>query len=137
MRSLRWITVMGLVGSIGLCAAGPSEAGAAQKRGKHHESVDVRAADSRAHLSFAPREVQVIREYYAPRYRRLPPGLQKKYRRTGHLAPGWQKKLEPFPVVIERQLFVVPGGYRRGVVDRHAVVFNTRTHVINHVVALF
>jgi len=26
-------------------------------------------------------------------YKTLPPGLQKKYERTGELPPGWQKKL--------------------------------------------
>ena len=50
----------------------------------------------------------ILRNYYAPRYRNLPPGLQKKVARGGQLPPGWQKKFEPFPVVLERQLPVLP-----------------------------
>ena len=86
---------------------------------------------------FSAREVVVIREYYAPQYRALPPGLQKKLRRARHLPPGWQKKFRPFSVDVERQLVVLPTGYRRGVIEGHAVIFNSRTHVIFDVAALF
>jgi hypothetical protein len=50
-----------------------------------------------------------------PRYRTLPRGLQKKLARTGQLPPG----------------------YRRGVVDGHAVIFDDRTHVLLDVAVLF
>jgi hypothetical protein len=80
---------------------------------------------------FSTGDVQIIREYYAPRYRRLPPGLQKKYARTGTLPPGWQKKVEPFPVAIERRLIVLPAGYHRGVIDRQAVIYNPRGVIID------
>src|SRR5688572_21970902 len=53
-------------------------------------------------VSWGTRDVEIIRRHYAPRYRNLPPGLQKKYARTGQLPPGWQKKLEPFPASLER-----------------------------------
>jgi hypothetical protein len=56
----------------------------------------------------------VITEYYAPRYRSLAPGLQKKLYRTGHLPPGWERRMQPMPVVVEQQLVPVPQGYRRG-----------------------
>ena len=79
----------------------------------------------------------VIREYYAPRYRTLPPGLQKKLYRTGHLPPGWERKLQPLPVVVERQLIVLPGGYRRGIIGGSAVVYDPGTHVIVDVAPLF
>jgi len=79
-------------------------------------------------------EVQVIREHYAPP---LPLGLQKKLRRTGKLPPGWQKKFEPFPIEIERQLAVVPSGYHRGVIGGQAVIFNRRTQVVIDVAVLF
>ena len=86
---------------------------------------------------FGRQETQIIREYYAPRYRNLPPGLQKKLQRTGQLPPGWQKRFEPFPVTLERQLVALPAGYRRGVMDGHAVIFDDRTHVIFDVAVLF
>ena len=79
---------------------------------------------------FTPRRVQVIREYYGPRDRALPPGLQKKLYRTGTLPPGWQKKIEPLPVVVERRLGPAPGYYRRGIIDNYAVVYDPRTYVI-------
>jgi hypothetical protein len=88
-------------------------------------------------ISFSTHEAQIIREYYAPRYRNLPPGLQKKLARTGQLPPGWQKRFEPFPVAVERQLLALPEGYRRGVIDGHAVIFDDRAHVILDAAVLF
>ena len=76
---------------------------------------------------FQPHDVRLIREYYAPHYRRLPPGLAKKYDRTGQLPPGWQKKLRPLPAAVERQLIVLPPEYRRGIIDGYAVVYDPRT----------
>ena len=89
------------------------------------------------HIAFGTHDAQIIREYYAPRYRNLPPGLQKKLARTGQLPPGWQKRFEPFPVAVERQLVALPVGYRRGVMDGHAVIFDDRTHVILDIAVLF
>lgn len=86
---------------------------------------------------FSSRDVQVIREYYAPQYRSLPPGLQKKYARTGQLPPGWQKKMQPFPVALERQLVALPAGYQRGVIDGHAVIYRPGTSVVIDATVLF
>ena len=91
---------------------------------EHGTSVNV-------HVTFGTREVEVIRTHYAPRYRNLPPGLAKKYARTGQLPPGWQKKMEPFPVVVERELVVLPAGYRRGVFEGHAVIYNSSGMIID------
>jgi hypothetical protein len=88
-------------------------------------------------VTFASGDVVILRDYYAPRYRRLPPGLQKKVARGGELPPGWKKKFEPFPVEIEHRLPPLPTGYRRGVIDAHAVIFNTRTNVIVDVAVMF
>jgi hypothetical protein len=96
------------------------------------------------HVSNAPRaeyftveQVRVVREYYGPKYRKLPPGLQKKYARTGQLPPGWEKRMEPLPVVIERELPRLPEGHRRGVIDGHAIVYNSRAGTIIDVAVLF
>ena len=88
-------------------------------------------------IVFSSHDVQIIREHYAPRYRRLPPGLQKKLARTGQLPPGWQKKMEPFPVVLERQLVTLPAGYQRGVIDGHAVIYRPGSSVIIDARVLF
>jgi hypothetical protein len=45
--------------------------------------------------------------------------------------------MEPLPVVVERQLVVLPPDYRRGVIDGYAVVYNPRTQVIVDIVAVF
>ena len=95
----------------------------------HHERHD----DCR----FAPSDVRIVREYYEPRYRSLPPGLAKKYYRTGHLPPGWEKKMEPLPVAVERRLVVLPPEYRRGYIDGSVVVYSPRTNVLIDVVSVF
>jgi hypothetical protein len=108
-----------------------------EKKKAKYEPVSDSSRSVSVHVAFVPSEVRVIREYYGPRYRSLPPGLQKKYRRTGQLPPGWQKRMEPFPLVVERQLAVLPAGYQRGVIDGHAVIYNPRTQVIFDIAVLF
>jgi hypothetical protein len=103
-----------------------------------YDDDDDRDVDHRGgRCYFGPADVRVIREYYVPRYQSLPPGLQKKYRRTGQLPPGWQKKLQPLPIEVERRLIVLPPQYRRGVMDGYAVIYEPRTQVIIDVVPVF
>ena len=87
-------------------------------------------------VSWGTRDIEMIRRHYGPRYRNLPPGLQKKYARTGQLPPGWEKKIEPLPASLERECAPLPAGYRRGVIDAHAVIYNSRGTIID-VVVLF
>jgi len=101
---------------------------------KHDDDRDERRE---ANCYFRHEDIRIIREYYEPRYRALPPGLAKKYYRTGHLPPGWEKKMEPVPVAVERRLVVLPPEYRRGYIDGSVVVYSPRTHVVVDVVALF
>jgi len=105
-----------------------------------HDVADVAAMDG-AHVSadihFSIGEQRVIREYYAPRYRSLPPGLQKKVARGKPLPPGWQKKLQPFAPEVERRLSPLPAGYGRGVIDGHAVIFSRGSHAVVDVAVLF
>jgi hypothetical protein len=86
---------------------------------------------------FGDKDVEVLGTYYAPQVRSLPPGLAKKYARTGKLPPGWEKKTQPIPVAVEQRLSPVPAGYRRAFVDGFAVVYNPRTGMMIDVVALF
>jgi hypothetical protein len=129
-----------LMGTVAVAAEGGSRDRGAQKRAKRQHAAAVRHADRAqvdVHVVFSTRDVRIIREYYAPRYRRLPPGLQKKLARTGTLPPGWQKKMEPFPAALERDLPVLPPQYRRGVMDGHAVIYQPKTQVIIDVAVLF
>jgi hypothetical protein len=139
MKSLVSSLAVGLLLCTPLAGSMPLEASQKSKKHSKHASVhaDDRHASAELHVVFTSREVGIIRQHYAPRYRRLPPGLQKKYARTGQLPPGWQKKMEPFPVEVERELVVLPSGYRRGVLDGHAVIYNPRTQVIIDVAVLF
>lgn len=104
-----------------------------RKDAKKHEARAVERADRSVsvHVAWGAREVELIRAHYAPRYRSLPPGLAKKYARTGQLPPGWQKKMEPMPVALERSLPPLPSGYRRGVIDAHAVIYDARGAIID------
>ena len=87
-------------------------------------------------VSWRTRDIEIVRRHYASRYRNLPPGLQKKYARTGQLPPGWEKKIAPFPASLERECAPLPAGYRRGVIDAQAVIYNSRGTIID-VVVLF
>ena len=82
-------------------------------------------------VSWTTHDVEIIRRHYLPKYRALPPGLRKKYQRTGQLPPGWQKKIEPFPATLERDCAPLPAGYRRGVFDAHAVIYNSRGTIVD------
>jgi hypothetical protein len=135
MRPLLYLLIAG--------AASVGTASADQGRGqaKNRGDVVVRSATSAPAISvsvvFAPRDITVIRTHYASRYRNLPPGLQKKLARGGTLPPGWQKKMEPFPPALDRDLVVLPGGYRRGVIEGHAVIYHPITHAILDIASLF
>jgi hypothetical protein len=85
---------------------------------------------------FEQRDLPVLRSYYGPRYRQLPPGLEKKLYRQGRLPRGWEGRLQPFPVVVERQLPPLLPGYRRGWMDGYAVLYVPHTGVIIDVVAV-
>jgi hypothetical protein len=111
-----------------------------QGKGKHKAAGQpVYESDTRfsAEIHFSSGDVRVIREHYAPRYRSLPLGLQKKLQRGGALPPGWKKKMEPFPVALEGRLGDLPGDYRRGVIDGHAVIYSPRSQTIIDVTVLF
>jgi hypothetical protein len=105
------------------------------KHGKKHRHANDDDEDHYAAACFfQPHDVRIIREYYEPRYRSLPPGLAKKYYRTGHLPPGWAKKMQPLPVVVERELVVLPRGYRRGVIDGSVVVYSPSQQILIDVI---
>jgi hypothetical protein len=134
MRGWKASLVCGLLLGICVSAEVPMQADSKKQKGAVPRPADTQMS---VQVVFSRHDVQMIREYYAPRYRSLPPGLQKKYQRTGQLPPGWQKKVQPFPVGLERQLVVLPAGYNRGVIDGHAVIFNSRTGTIFDVAVLF
>jgi hypothetical protein len=142
-----------LYAAAAILLVGITSADAAQRRDERRPDVrdardrgddrrDVRAGDrwdarGDVRIVFSGGDSRIVREYYAPRYRRLPPGLRKKYSRTGHLPPGWQRKMQPLPWAVERRLGVLPRDYRRGVIDDHAVIYAPRTGIIIDATVLF
>jgi len=102
----------------------------AEKHAVAHEGT-ADATPTNVQVLWTTHDVEVIRRYYVPKYRDLPPGLRKKYQRTGQLPPGWQKKMEPFPASLERECAPLPAGYHRGVFDAHAVIYNARGTIVD------
>jgi hypothetical protein len=132
MRFLSATTVCLLLGSAGVIADQKNT----PKKHKDATHAVVHGGDAgvttlSAHVSWTTHDVAIIRRYYGPKYRNLPPGLRKKYQRTGQLPPGWQKKMEPFPATLERECEPLPAGYRRGVLDAHAVIYNSHGTIID------
>jgi Ni/Co efflux regulator RcnB len=101
-----------------------------RRRGDDRRRVETRH-EYRHDGYFRGRDVVVIRDYYRPRRGSLPPGLRHRYARAGYLPPGWARRMRPLPVYVERQLGVAPRGYRRGVIDGHAVVYNDRGFILD------
>ena len=143
MKSLLSIMIAGVVLGGTVCV---DHAEAADKRRgnrraevRYERRADVRYYDRRAEFRyerhddryFRGRDVIVIRDYYRPYYRPLPPGLRHRYNRAGYLPPGWAKRMRPVPVYVERELVIVPRGYRRGVIDGHAVIYNDRGFILD------
>jgi hypothetical protein len=98
----------------------------------HYIQHDVYHYD--AHPLYNPRyfrgsDYVVLRQHYAGP-RDLPPGLRKKYYRTGTLPYGWEKRFQPMPVVVMQELPPIPVYYQRGYIDGYAVVYDRRTRMI-------
>jgi hypothetical protein len=134
--------------SVSLAATGPFLAigRAKDKHGKHgwkhgRGGDDDRDDDDHRHghgdrpRYFREEDHVYLRQYYGGPAD-LPPGLRKKYYRTGKLPPGWQKRFRPFPVVVVERLPPLPAYCDRGYVDGYAVVYDRRTRVILDVIDL-
>lgn len=120
-----------LVTIAALVVGGISLSADRQGKGNKHQrgpSVEHAAVVS---VSWGRHDIEVVRRYYAPKYRNLPPGLQKKYARTGQLPPGWQKKMDPLPIAVERECSPLPVGYKRGVIDGHAVIYTSHGTIVD------
>ena len=104
-----------------------------QGRGKgKHDKENQQGDDQRGDHDarhFRREDYGAIQRYYGGP-RDLPPGLRKKYYRTGKLPPGWQKKIRPFPPELVRVLPPPPPGCERGYIDGVAIVYDRRTRII-------
>jgi hypothetical protein len=94
-----------------------------------HDDEDNDWNRGRSGRYFRQQDYAVVQRYYdGPRD--LPPGLRKKYYRTGTLPPGWQKKLRPFPPALIQVLPPPPPNCEFGYMDGVAVVYDRKTRII-------
>ena|SRR5258708_3313812 len=117
--------------SAGFLFAGDEGKGKGKGKGhndKEHERDDERG-DDRDSRYFRREDYGAVQRYYSGP-RNLPPGLRKKYYRTGELPPGWQQKIRPFPPELVRVLPPLPPNYERGYIDGVAVVYDRKTRLI-------
>jgi hypothetical protein len=98
------------------------------KNNKENQQGDDQGGD-RDSRYFRREDYGAVQRYYTGP-RDLPPGLRKKYYRTGKLPPGWQKKIQPFPPELVRVLPPPPPNCERGYIDGVAVVYDRSTRII-------
>ena len=92
--------------------------------------------DGRRDRYFRDRDIVVIRDYYRPHYRPAPRGVHYRYYRGGYLPPGWRTRVVAVPVYLEPRFEPVPYGYHRGLIDGHAVIYNSRGFILD-IAAIF
>ena len=116
--------------------AGVAEAhGRKHWKHRHHDNRDYRDDRDDGYRGgrgryVSDREAYLVREYYRPHYRH-DPWPRHRYYRSGYLPRGWHRRVRPYPVYVERDLIVLPRGYRRGIIDGHAVVYDGRGLIID------
>ena len=103
--------------------------GKGKGKGQKNKEEDNDQGGKRDSRYFRRADYGVVQRYYnGPRD--LPPGLRKKYYRTGELPRGWQKKIRPFPPELVRALPPPPPNCERGYIDGVAIVYDRRTRII-------
>jgi hypothetical protein len=113
------------LGALPLSIAHLFAAGKGKGKGNKHNQKD----DDRDSHYFRREHYEAVQRYYSGP-RDLPPGLRKKYYRTGKLPPGWQKKIRPFPPDLVRVLPPPPPNCEAGYIDGVAVVYDRKTRII-------
>jgi hypothetical protein len=111
-----------------VCLFGKDHGNGKGKGNKNKPKHDDEGGEQRSGY-FRREDYGAVQRYYrGPN--NLPPGLRKKYYRTGKLPPGWEKKIRPFPPELVRVLPPPPPNYERGYIDGVAVVYDRRTRII-------
>jgi len=131
--------IFGLVftlAGVAAATAGQKHGHKPEKAAKHAKVVDHGRSNAEA-IRFSTGEAGAIREQYGKQFKALPPGLQKKLARGGQLPPGWQNRMQPFPIALERRLGTLPADYGRGVIDGNAVIYHLRSRTLIDVTVLF
>jgi len=103
-----------------------------------HGEIRVYDRDYEVRVVFSDRDRVLIRDYFAPHYKGLPPGLAKQ----GKIPPGHAKKLyrgtplphdfvwRAMPRELEDRLTPLPDGYIRVILGADIGILNVRTRVV-------
>jgi hypothetical protein len=102
------------------------------------------AALSPSEPVFTLREVAIINGWFREhrgqlpanlaRRESLPPGLARQIQKNGKLPPGLDQKTQPVPPALEKQLVVLPSGYRRQVIGADVIIINATTGIVMDIV---
>ncbi len=65
------------------------------------------------------------------RRERLPPGLERQLQRNGTLPPGLQKRVQPFPPELNRQLPPLPTGVTRVFLGNRAILLDQAQRILD------
>lgn len=106
--------------------------------GPRYGEVAVRDPHYSLRVVFSDHDRRLINEYYAPRYKSLPPGLAKKDK----LPPGhaWRARLNQpmhddarwryLPSTLDQRLTRLPPEYVRVIVGTDVAIMNIRTRIV-------
>ena len=106
----------------------------------------VRTVLPEAERVFTKEERTIIKDWFAnpqnlkglppglAKKEKLPPGLERQLKERGKLPPGLQKKIQPMPPTLEKQLRILPTGWRRAVIAGNVVMMNEKTAMIYDIV---
>jgi hypothetical protein len=119
---------VGPVATVRLLAKDQGKGKGKGKNGGENQQGDDQSGAHDFHY-FRHEDYDAVQRYYTGP-RDIPPGLRKKYYRTGRLPTGWQKKIQPFPPELVRVLPAPPPNCERGYIDGVAVVYDRRTRII-------
>ncbi len=83
----------------------------------------------RRYRYFRSNDYGLLTRYYSGPWD-LPPGLRRKYYRTGALPRGWERRIRPFPPEVIEILPPLPPDYDCGYLDGYGIIYDRRTRVI-------
>ncbi len=84
---------------------------------------------------FEPHDLHLIAAYYAQLHA-TSSVEEKKIHRNDQLPHGWETRMDLLPAALEHMLVPVPPGYRRGIIDGSAVVYNLQSGIAMDAVPL-
>lgn len=131
---------------LALAFAGAQASAQGKKQTPQTAGEKVREVLPEAERVFSVQERTVIKDWFAnPRNlsglppglakrEKLPPGLERQLKERGKLPPGLQKKIQPLPTDLEKQLRVLPTGWRRVVIAGNVIMMNEKTALIYDIV---